>query len=133
MANRLTVLEEIIRDISIELYQKWYNALDLEERTEERSKILQTNANETSLWVIQTFMNKFNEAAEELKDIRATIDENDKIQQNIDMQTFLPEADFSEKDSEKYYFYSEYADYRELGYTCCEACNYFWPTHVEAA
>lgn len=79
MANKLTVLEEIIRDISIELYQKWYNALDLEERTEERSKILQANANETSLWVIQTFMNKFNEAAEELKDIRATIDENDKI------------------------------------------------------
>ena len=79
MSKRLTVLEEIIQNISIELYQKWYNALDLEERTEERSKILQSNASETALWVIQTFMNKFNEAAEELKDIRATIDENDKI------------------------------------------------------
>lgn len=38
-----------------------------------------------------------------------------------------------EKDPEKYYFYSQYSDYRELGYTCCEACNYYWPTHVEAA
>jgi hypothetical protein len=38
-----------------------------------------------------------------------------------------------EKDPEKYYFYSDYADYRDLGYTCCEACNYYWPTHVEVA
>lgn len=74
MDKRLTVLEEIIRDISVELYQKWYNALDIEERTEERSKILQANANETALWIIQTFMSKFNDAADELKDIRATID-----------------------------------------------------------
>ena len=37
-----------------------------------------------------------------------------------------------EKDPEKYYFYSEFADYRQLGYTCCESCSYYWPTHVEA-
>ena len=36
-----------------------------------------------------------------------------------------------EKDSELYYFYSEFADYKELGYTCCVSCNYYWPTHVE--
>jgi hypothetical protein len=37
-----------------------------------------------------------------------------------------------EKDPEKYYFYSEYSDFRELGYTCCESCSYYWPTHAEA-
>ena len=37
-----------------------------------------------------------------------------------------------EKDQEEYYFYGDYADYRELGYTCCDSCNYYWPTHVEA-
>jgi len=37
-----------------------------------------------------------------------------------------------EKDPEKYYFYSEYSDYRELGYTCCNKCQYFWPTHVDS-
>ena len=37
-----------------------------------------------------------------------------------------------EKDPEKYYFYSEYSDYRELGYTCCDKCQYFWPTHVDS-
>lgn len=37
-----------------------------------------------------------------------------------------------EKDPEKYYFYNEYSDYRELGYTCCETCSYYWPTHIEA-
>ena len=36
-----------------------------------------------------------------------------------------------EKDPEHYWFYQEFADYRELGYTCCESCSYFWPTHVE--
>ena len=36
-----------------------------------------------------------------------------------------------EKDPENYYFYSEFADYRQLGYTCCEPCSYYWPTHVE--
>jgi hypothetical protein len=36
-----------------------------------------------------------------------------------------------EKDPDKYYFYSEFADYKQLGYTCCVSCNYYWPTHVE--
>ena len=36
-----------------------------------------------------------------------------------------------EKDQEKYYFYSQYANYKDLGYICCDKCNYFWPTHVK--
>lgn len=67
MAN-MTVLESIIKDIAVELYQKWYNALAIEERTEEVSAALGQNANETTIWVIQNFMNKFNSAAEQLKD-----------------------------------------------------------------
>jgi hypothetical protein len=50
------------------LYQKWYNALAIEDRTEEASKAMAQNSGETAFWVIQTFMSKFNEAAEELKD-----------------------------------------------------------------
>lgn len=67
MAN-MTVLEEIIKQIGEELYQKWYNGLALEDRTEEASKAMAKNAGETTFWVIQEFMNKFNAAAEELKD-----------------------------------------------------------------
>jgi hypothetical protein len=67
MAN-MTVLEEIIKQIGEELYQRWYNGLAVEDRTEEASKAMSVNAGETALWVIQTFMNKFNDAAEELKD-----------------------------------------------------------------
>jgi hypothetical protein len=67
MDSKLTILEEIIKDIGEELYQKWYNALAIEDRTEEASKAMSANAGETALWVIQTFMNKFNNAAEELK------------------------------------------------------------------
>ena len=66
-SNKTTVLEGIIKDIGVELYQKWYNGLAIEERTEEVSAALGKNANEPAIWVIQTFMNKFNAAAEELK------------------------------------------------------------------
>jgi len=38
-----------------------------------------------------------------------------------------------EKDPDHYYFYSDFADYKEIGYTCCDSCSYFWPTHVESA
>lgn len=67
MDSKITVLEEIIKEIGEELYQKWYNALAIEDRTEEASKAMSVNANETAIWVIQTFMNKFNKAADELK------------------------------------------------------------------
>ena len=67
MDNKLTVLEEIIKEIGEELYQKWYNALAIEDRTEESSKAMSVNAGETAVWVIQTYMNKFNKAADELK------------------------------------------------------------------
>ena len=67
MDNKLTILEEIIKDIGEELYQKWYNGLAIEDRTEETSKAMASNAGETAVWVIQTFMSKFNAAAEELK------------------------------------------------------------------
>jgi hypothetical protein len=67
MDNKLTILEEIIKEIGEELYQKWYNGLAVEDRTEETSKAMSANAGETSVWVIQKFMDKFNSAAEELK------------------------------------------------------------------
>ena len=67
MDSKLTVLEEIVKEIGEELYQKWYNSLAVEDRTEEASKAMSTNAGETALWVVKTFMNKFNNAADELK------------------------------------------------------------------
>jgi hypothetical protein len=32
-----------------------------------------------------------------------------------------------EKNPEHYYFYDQYSDYKEQGYTCCTECNYYWP------
>jgi hypothetical protein len=66
--NQVTVLEGIIEDISIELYQKLWNAIPAEEQNEESSKAIGLNSKETSLFIIQRFMDKFNAAAEELKD-----------------------------------------------------------------
>ena len=66
--DKTTVLEGIIQDIGRELYQKWYNALAIEDRTEETSKVMLANANETAFWAIQEFMNRFNASAEALKD-----------------------------------------------------------------
>lgn len=64
----MTVLEEIIKEVSAELYQKWYNAPAEIEKTKEWSEVMAKNAGETTFFVIQSFMNKFNAAAEELKD-----------------------------------------------------------------
>jgi hypothetical protein len=64
----MTVLEGIVEEVSQELYQKLWNAIPSEEQTEDSSKAIGLNSRETTLFVIQTFMNKFNAAAEELKD-----------------------------------------------------------------
>ncbi len=34
MANQVTILEEIIGDVAIALYQKWYNAMPAEEKNQ---------------------------------------------------------------------------------------------------
>lgn len=66
--NKKTILEEIIEDVAAELYQKLWNAIPAEEQSEESSRAIGLNSRETTLFVIQSFMNKFNAAAEELKD-----------------------------------------------------------------
>ncbi len=67
MTKQVTILEEIIGDVAIALYQKWYNAMPIEDRNELAEEALKKNAQESTLFVIQMFMDKFNEAAEELK------------------------------------------------------------------
>jgi uncharacterized protein YeaC (DUF1315 family) len=64
----MTVLESIIEEVAQELYQKLWNAIPSEEQTEDSSRAIGLNSRETTLFVIQNFMNKFNAAAEELKD-----------------------------------------------------------------
>ena len=68
MNKQITVLEGIVEDIAKELYQKLWNAIPSEEQTEDASRAIGLNSRETTLFVIQTFMNKFNAAADELKD-----------------------------------------------------------------
>ena len=55
-------------DVATDLYNKWSAALPEAERSEHAFRALAENAKETTLFVIQNFMNKFNAAAEELKD-----------------------------------------------------------------
>ena len=68
--KQVTILEEIIKDIGVALFQKWMNALSEEERTEERSTIIAANASETTIFIIQMFMDRFNQAAEDLKPVQ---------------------------------------------------------------
>lgn len=68
MDNRQTVLEGIIEDVATDLYNKWCSVLPEEERNELAFNALSKNAQETTLFVIQNFMDKFNKAADELKD-----------------------------------------------------------------
>ena len=64
----MTVLEAIVKDIQTALFQKWANAMPESERNEETLEPLSQNAAETALFVIQMYMDKINQAAEELKD-----------------------------------------------------------------
>ncbi len=64
----MTVLEGIVEEVAQELYQRLWNAIPAEEQTEDSSRAIGLNSRETTLFVIQNFMNKFNAAAEELKD-----------------------------------------------------------------
>lgn len=68
MANQQTVLEGIIEDVATDLYNKWSAALPENERNEVAFQAMSKNAQETTLFVIQNFMDRFNKAAEELKD-----------------------------------------------------------------
>lgn len=64
----MTVLEEIVNDIQTALFQKWANAVPESEQNEETLAPLSQNAAETALFVIQMYMDRINQAAEELKD-----------------------------------------------------------------
>jgi hypothetical protein len=66
--EKVTVLEGIITDCGVALFQRWANALPVEERTEEKLEPLSKNAADTAFFLIQMFMDKFNAEAEKLKD-----------------------------------------------------------------
>jgi len=68
MDSKQTVLEGIIEDVATGLYNNWVSAMPEEDRNEIAFQALSKNAHETTLFVVQNFMNKFNEAAEALKD-----------------------------------------------------------------
>lgn len=67
MDSKQTVLEGIIEDVATDLYNKWVAAMPEEDKNEVAFQALSKNAHETTLFVVQNFMNKFNDAAEALK------------------------------------------------------------------
>jgi len=67
MGNQVTILEGIIEDIKLALFQKWANNVPQDQQTEETLAPLSANAAETTIFVVQMYMDKINEAAEELK------------------------------------------------------------------
>jgi hypothetical protein len=67
MDNRQTVLEGIIEDVGTDLYNKWIMAMPENEKNDVAFQAMSKNAHETTLFVIQNFMNRFNAEAEALK------------------------------------------------------------------
>lgn len=62
-----TVLEGIIEDVATDLYNKWVAAMPEEEKNEIAFRAMASNSHETTLFVVQNFMKRFNDAAEALK------------------------------------------------------------------
>lgn len=79
LKNKMTVLEEIMADIAKTLFQRWANNLPENQRSEEELENLSRNATEATYFVIQLFMNKFNEAAEQLKADSSPVDQSNNI------------------------------------------------------
>lgn len=75
MDNSVTIIQAIIEDVATELYQQWYNSVPSSDVTEESSQAMMKNAFDTSFFVIQRFMDKFNKEAESLK----SVDDQGKI------------------------------------------------------
>jgi len=69
MDKNVTMLQGIIEDVATVLYQKWYNSVPTTEVNEESSQAMMKNAFDTSFFVIQRFMDKFNKEAEALKGV----------------------------------------------------------------
>lgn len=65
--KRMTVLEEIVQDVSKALFQRWANTLTEDQRTDEALASLNKNATESTYFVIKMFMDRFNQAADDLK------------------------------------------------------------------
>jgi hypothetical protein len=63
----ITMLEEIIKEISEMVFEKWSEALPEDQKTPLTLETLQKNSSEYTLYIIQNFINKFNQAAEEVK------------------------------------------------------------------
>lgn len=74
MDKNVTVLQSIIEDVATELYQQWYNSVPVSEVTDEASKAMMKNAFDTSFFVIQRFMDKFNKEAESIKNVDGNSD-----------------------------------------------------------
>jgi copper oxidase (laccase) domain-containing protein len=63
-----SMLEGIVADIVVELYQKWFNQMPEEQQKDEQAiAVLGGNASEATYFVVQRFMEKFNAAAEQIK------------------------------------------------------------------
>jgi len=69
MDKNVTIIQEIIEDVATELYQQWYNSVPSSEVTDESSKAMMKNAFDTSFFVVQRFIDKFNKEAETLKSV----------------------------------------------------------------
>jgi copper oxidase (laccase) domain-containing protein len=63
-----SMLEGIVADIVVEVYQKWFNQMPEDQQKDEQAiATLGNNASEVTYFVVQRFMEKFNAAAEQVK------------------------------------------------------------------
>lgn len=67
MVSQVTILEGIIDEIKLALFQKWVNSVPNDQQSDEALAPLAANAAETTIFVVQMYMDKINEAADELK------------------------------------------------------------------
>lgn len=65
--EQITLLQSIVDEVAVELCNQWLAALPESERTDENLSSISKNATNTTLFVINNFMDKFNKESEKLK------------------------------------------------------------------
>jgi hypothetical protein len=72
-----SMLEGIVADIVGEVFRKWFDQLPDEQKNNEESvATLGKNASDVTYFIVQRFMEKFNEAAEQIKKEEEQINNN---------------------------------------------------------
>lgn len=66
---QMSILDQIVQAVAREVFDKWSDSLPEDQKTEEMMNNLSKNSYDLTIYVVQSFMDKFNAAASNLSEV----------------------------------------------------------------